>query len=238
MKVLNSISVEAKSGNVKQLFVLCHGRFNNKNGMVRTAHRLGFRLPDTKFVLPDAPYISDPSNPLVARQWFEIQPEDPNNVLQRRTVNIQQLEASALMLNELIDRERDALGLKDAEVFVGGFSQGAIISLQAGLSRPAPLGGVLAWSGMLVHTGDPSLWAKPPVYIYHGDQDTALRIHCYHDAMAKLQAAGMQVTGTLLPGIGHSIERQGIDDAAAFINNILNVRGLQPPQVVPRPPGP
>jgi phospholipase/carboxylesterase len=238
MSILNSISIEAKSSTPKQLFVLCHGRFNNKSGMVRTAHRLGFRLPDAKFVLPDAPYISDPSNPLVARQWFDIQPEDPSDVFQRRAVNMQEVEASALLLNELVDRERDALGLTDADVFMGGFSQGAIISLQAGLSRPAPVGGILGWSGMLVHESKPAQWAKPPVYLYHGDQDTALRIHCYHEAMAKLQAVGIQVTGTLLPGIGHSIERQGIDDGAAFIKNILNSRNPQPVMAARGPSGP
>ncbi len=234
MGVLNSISIEARSGAAKQLFVLSHGRSNNKSGMVHTAHRLALRLPDTKFVLPDAPYVPDASNPL-AMQWFDIQPED---AFQRRAVNMREAELSALLLNDLVDRERDALNLTDADVFMGGFSQGAIISLQAGLSRPAPVGGILGWSGMLVHKGDPAQWAKPPVYLYHGDQDMALRIRCYYEAMFALQAAGLKVTGTLMQGIGHSIERQGIEDAAAFIKNILNSRNPQPAVAAPRPSGP
>lgn len=231
--ILDSLEMVPSSGRTKQLFILSHGRFNNKAGMLDLAQRLAPHMADVKFVLPDAPFLYNANNPdPLNRQWFDMTDEDASG---RRYVTLPEIETSSQMLNAFVDRQRDKEGLKDSDVFMGGFSQGAIISLYAGLARQAPVAGILAWSGMLVSPGDPSQWAKTPVYMYHGDQDQALRIDCYHDAVKKLRAAGIQVWDTVMRGVGHSIERQGIDHAAGFVKHVLLRTAFGPKPLLPQP---
>ena len=53
-----------------------------------------------------------------------------------------------------------------------GFSQGTMMALQVGLRRPAPLAGIVGFSGRLLsRSGWRRRSARPPVLLIHGDQD-------------------------------------------------------------------
>lgn len=93
--------------------------------------------------------------------------------------------ASAELLLQLVKEE--ALKLPDQDVsrvFIGGFSQGCVVSLAAyhSYEGPTPLGGVIALSGMQGLKMDPAsiekskkeLQKNTPLFVYHGANDTMI----------------------------------------------------------------
>jgi phospholipase/carboxylesterase len=78
------------------------------------------------------------------------------------------------------------------EVYLGGFSQGAIMSYSVGLSHPKEVTGVIAFSGRILEeiqisiTSNSSL-TQLKVFLSHGIQDNTLPIHYARQAKSYLE---------------------------------------------------
>lgn len=57
--------------------------------------------------------------------------------------------ASVAAVEYLIEKEVAESHIKSERIFVGGFSQGGVISILTGLNTPRKLGGVICLSGWL-----------------------------------------------------------------------------------------
>ena len=95
---------------------------------------------------------------------------------------------SANLLLGLVEEEKQKLADKDTgRIYIGGFSQGCMVSLAAYLMHqgPQPLGGIVGLSGM--QALDMSKLEKPkdaealenmrratPMFLYHGKSDDVL----------------------------------------------------------------
>lgn len=113
-----------------------------------------------------------------------------------------------------LERELDTLldehGLRHDQLVLGGFSQGAVMSIAAGLGegRPSPAL-LLAWSGFVPTVDgwqlDPAVAAGVPVLITHGSLDPVIPIRFGQESKARLEAAGAQVEWRE-PPIGHELD--------------------------------
>ncbi len=85
------------------------------------------------------------------------------------------------VLNDFIRAAPTALGADPARVYLLGFSQGAIMSLNTMLTTPELLAGVVAMSGRLLLPLQPT-WAEPerlqsfPALVVHGTYDNVLPV--------------------------------------------------------------
>ena len=104
----------------------------------------------------------------------------------------------------------DATGVPLDRTVIGGFSQGTAMSYALGLraGRPRPAA-ILALSGFIptVPGWEADLEARAglPIAIGHGTLDPVIPIEFAHDARARLEAAGADVTYHESP-IGHTID--------------------------------
>lgn len=100
------------------------------------------------------------------------------------------------------------------EVYLGGFSQGAIMSYTIGLSDPALVKGIILLSGRLLEEVKPTLVKQAPdlqVFISHGTQDGTLGIHYAREAKTYLE--GLQVKLSYHEyNMGHQINQQVLQD--------------------------
>jgi phospholipase/carboxylesterase len=125
----------------------------------------------------------------------------------------------ARLLDELTAR----FAIGDGQLVLGGFSQGAMLSLDVALHRPQPPAGLILMSGTLIAEGVwrprlPTL-AGVPVMLSHGRQDGLLPFSIAEVLRDQLTAAGAAVDWQPFSG-AHEIPRTAIDAA----NRLLRAR--------------
>jgi len=107
-----------------------------------------------------------------------------------------------------------------------GFSQGAVLALQAGLRAPRRLGAVVALSGYLP-LGARTLQAESsaanmrlPIFLAHGSQDEVIGIDRARAARTSLQAMGHPVEWRSYP-MGHEVDDAELVDLAVWLSTHL-----------------
>lgn len=94
-----------------------------------------------RFLFPHSPSIPVTVNGgLIMPAWYDIL-----DMSIERKVDLIHLNASAAMIQALIDREI-ARGIPANRIIIAGFSQGGAVAYQAALTYPKPLAGLLAMS--------------------------------------------------------------------------------------------
>jgi phospholipase/carboxylesterase len=117
--------------------------------------------------------------------------------------------------------------LPHERVVVGGFSQGAVMSLALGLGvgRPRPAA-VIALSGFVPEVDGWELDTErpfPPVAIAHGTYDPVIPVEFGHRARAILEAAGAEVLYRESP-LGHQIEPRFIAELVPVVEHATSAR--------------
>lgn len=123
----------------------------------------------------------------------------------------------------LLDQLAARLGIADDRLVLGGFSQGAMLSLDVALHRPAPPAGLLLMSGTLIAE---AIWrprlaslAGVPVMVSHGRHDPLLPYHVAEILRDRLGEAGAVVDWQPFLG-GHEIPRVAVDAAGRLLRGV------------------
>jgi phospholipase/carboxylesterase len=218
-------------GQATHLVVLCHGYGADGNDLIGLAPHWQRMLPTAAFVAPNAPEPCAGSP--MGYQWFPISRLDPNEM--RKGV-----ESAASALNDFLDAELKRLELPNDRLALVGFSQGTMMALHVGLSRPDKPAAIVGYSGMLAGP-PPKLGADaPPVLLVHGDADPMIPVGAIFDAATKLGHAGAAVQWHISAGVGHSIDEAGL--MLAGLHLTMAFRGMLKRQAaeincpVPLPP--
>ncbi|MGH8991518.1 MAG: thioredoxin [Acidimicrobiia bacterium] len=127
-------------------------------------------------------------------------------------------------LDDLLERTCVEGGFAPSQAVIGGFSQGAALSLALGLrrsERPRPAG-VLAMSGFLPETPgvDYDFENAPPVLIQHGSADPLIPVSRGREAAQALSEAGVPVVYREYP-MAHQVAVESLADAAAWLEQVM-----------------
>ncbi len=110
------------------------------------------------------------------------------------------LQNSARKVAELIGQLSTLTGVKvdPAQVYVGGFSQGGLTSLEMAATYPELLAGILDHSGFASRNAQLKLRAGSfrgkPAFVAHGTRDEVLPIERGHEVKEILEAGGVDLT--------------------------------------------
>jgi phospholipase/carboxylesterase len=204
----------ASGGPARQLVVLLHGVGADGNDLIGLAPYFASALPHAAFVSPHAPFPYDMAP--FGRQWFSLMDRSPSRILEGARI-------AAPILDRFIDLELNRHGLSDAAMALVGFSQGTMMALHAGLRRVAPCAGILGYSGVLVGAdvlaGD--LRVHPPVMLIHGEDDPVVNFSLHGLTAAALEAHGVPVEAHARPGLGHSIDEEGLALGMDFLRRVF-----------------
>lgn len=114
-------------------------------------------------------------------------------------------------------------GVGWAHTALAGFSQGAIMALEAVQAEPRLAGRVLAFSGR--HASLPAhAPADTSVHLLHGLADTVVSAQAAVEGARRLVALGGDVTCDALPGIGHELHPQLVERAVEQLRGFLPKR--------------
>ena len=131
----------------------------------------------------------------------------------------QALESRELLLDTLASLPED-LGVPNSDIIMGGFSQGAMMSLGVALIRPDLVKGVVLMSGRLmpefVPVSAPSELSEVPFLVQHGISDAVLPIEGSRDIRNKLKGYGCDVTYIEYP-MAHTISQESLEDIHEWI---------------------
>jgi phospholipase/carboxylesterase len=205
----------AEGGAPRQLVVLLHGVGADGHDLIDLAPTWGKALPRALFVAPDAPEPFDQAP--FGRQWFSLSDRRPARLEAGVRVAREALEA-------FLAAETARLGLRDADVALAGFSQGAMTALFTGLRRRTPPAAVLSFAGALLAPESlaAEITAHPPVLLVHGEADEVVPAAASRAAEPALRAAGVAVESLYRPGLPHGIDDAGIALGALFLQRAFS----------------
>lgn len=179
------------------------------------------RLPSTmsvRFIFPHAPSIPVTINGgYIMPAWYDIQLADVS-----RRVDEKQLRQSAAAVHAFVQQQH-ALGIDSRRIVLAGFSQGGAVVLEAGLSCPVPLAGILSLSSYFPTAGSVSISdanRSLPVRICHGTQDPVVAEALGLASVESLKALGYQPEYSRYP-MPHSVCPQEIVDISHWLQRVL-----------------
>ena len=212
---LDGPRLEPRSGAAKQLVVFLHGYGADGNDLIEIGRAWQTLLPQAAFVSPHAPEPCGQAP--VGRQWFGLTFRDPNE----RWLGVNK---AGPVLDRFLDAELARRNLPPAALALGGFSQGTMMALHAGLRRAVAPAGIVGYSGTLVlpEDADPEtlageIRARPPVLLVHGDQDELIPVQAVFMAATGLGALAVPVQWHISPGVGHGIDPEGLRQGGEFL---------------------
>jgi len=174
-----------------------------------------------RFIFPHAPAIPVTINAgYVMPAWYDIL-----DISIDRKVDLPQLMNSADAISKLIDREVER-GVDSTRVVVAGFSQGGAVAIQAALTYPRRLAGLLGLSTYFATAEsiqpDP-VNAGLPVKICHGSADPMVPEPTGRKGYEKLLEMGYDAEYQTYP-IEHSVCMEEIADIAVWFRRVLSIK--------------
>jgi len=136
-------------------------------------------------------------------------------------INAAQAEKSRLQLLDFLQALPSKFHYDHDRVFLVGFSQGAIMSLYVGLTKPELVNGIAVLSGRLLDEAKTKEINGPllkhlRVFLAHGINDNVLPLHYADETHTYLQAKQIPTVFKTYPE-GHTICRQELDDLVVWL---------------------
>lgn len=213
---LQTIEIEPQAPAVYSVIWL-HGLGADGNDFVPfvDALQLPQHLP-ARFIFPHAPIMPITINGGYAmRAWYDIYSIDINARVDE--INI---ASSIGAVQDLISRELER-GVAANHIILGGFSQGSVIAVLAGLSSAVPLCGIVALSGYL-----PRAALKPnpanlqtPIFMAHGTEDPVVAYSLGKAAYMFLKEKNYNVTWKSY-AMGHTASPEEVSDIRSWLLKI------------------
>jgi len=183
-----------------QLVLLFHGVGSGPEDLLPLGQAVGHRFPDALVLSARSPDASDLGN---GWQWFSVRGiEDA----------IRPLRVAEAMPRFLatVQHWQHESGLDAAATTLIGFSQGAIMALEA-TQRPQPLAArVIAIAGRFAQ---PPRLAPPAtaLHLLHGEEDRVVPSALSVEGAQQLQALGATATLDVFPRLGHGIDARVLE---------------------------
>ncbi len=202
------------TGAPELLFVLFHGVGASAAHMAPLAHALAAEYPQAAVLCLDAPDSFDgvPGGG-AGFQWFSVRGVTEENRPERVAATMPRFVAQVRDLQSRFEMDWPRTALV-------GFSQGAIMALEAVQAEPHLAGRVLAFSGRHA-TAPMHAPADTTVHILHGLDDRVMPHASAVDSAERLLALGGDVTADVLPGIGHELHSKLVQKALEQLRTFL-----------------
>ena len=150
--------------------------------------------------------------------WFDIYYFPINS---SSSFNFNELKEASNTLRQVINEEAKELGGKYDKIYIGGHSQGAMISLYTGYNFEHLLGGIISFSGILPPQGE-VLPGKEALNVYcgFGDSDNIITPDFFYETIESIKDyKGFNLY--IYPNHNHSVILQEIIDAGDLLNKIM-----------------
>lgn len=191
-----------------KVVILLHGRGASASDIIRLAGTLAESGDAVTWFAPQA----------TNHTWYPVSGFLPHEQL------APWLESALRVIDDLVDTSI-AAGISGEKIVIGGFSQGAMLSLEYAARARRAIGGVIAFSGSLIgpidQPHDPLEDVSGlPMFIGCGTNDSWIPISAAERSATLFEAANARVDFRIYEGMEHTINEDEIAAAKALIANI------------------
>lgn len=219
MPNLETLELSPNSTNIDASIIWMHGLGADGHDFESVVEELN--IPDTRFILPHAPYRAvSINNGYQMRAWYDIFGLELNS--QQDEVGIRESQSQ---IETLITKEM-ARGVPANHIVLAGFSQGGAIALHTAIRQPRRLAGVLALSTYLPLKPrlEPEMNpanAHLPIFMAHGTFDNVISLEVSKVSAALLKQHEFALSWHEYP-MAHSLCMEEIADIRSYLESILN----------------
>ncbi|POS87103.1 hypothetical protein EPUL_002068 [Erysiphe pulchra] len=195
--------------------IIAHGLGDEGNGWNFLAEkwRKEKKFEEVKFIFPHAP-----SRPITVIDFSKLNTyQDETGIL-----------ASRSYFHDFIATEISN-GIPSERVVLGGFSQGAAMSILSGITCPSKIAGIFALSGymllpnkvreLLAQVGDTNKETK--IFMGHGEDDLLVKAEWGKFAEQLLKSLGFKVDLRMYPDLAHSTSPGEIEELGRFLDDVI-----------------
>lgn len=162
--------------------------------------------------------------------WFGVPPRH-GELSESSPEDVEGMSQTVAAVHAMIDKLEHENGIPPDRVVLGGFSQGAVISVLAGLSYPKRLAGIVGFSGWAARRdaypehiaeaqkGPPNT----PVLLVHGSSDAKVPFSLAKSSRDFLASHGIEAQWVEYP-MGHSVAPTQIGLLQRFLEKVLPER--------------
>ncbi len=172
------------------------------------------KLPPCRYVLPDGPMTVGDH----AYAWYNFQTQNRTDMVNSRNY--------LYGLMRLFSVEDEKPG-HVRPIIMTGFSQGGVMSLEAGLNYKGKVEGIVSMSGYIWYPGQtlahPTAPLNIPILMVHGTYDGVVTEDWTQNTVKALKKAGFKPIFKEFP-MAHQISRESIAAVTQFLHNILKVK--------------
>ena len=193
------------------LIILLHGVGGNEKNLFQYA---GVLPPSFLVVAARAPYVLGADS----FAWFHV-----SFATGKPVINPEEAEKSRIILRQFINQLIEKYDADSQNVYLVGFSQGAIMCYSAALTHPGRIKGIAALSGRILPEIKPLIkpseaLAKLKVFISHGVEDNKLVVNYARDAKAYLETLQINPTYLEWPETGHLVNTAMVEKLVEWLN--------------------
>ena len=202
-----------KTNTPPPLLLLIHGYGSNEEDLMNVSKE----FPAEFFIISlQAPYQVD----FGRYAWFSI-----DFFEEKKTYNIRQAISSLELISLFITQAISYYNLNETNVWLCGFSQGAILSYALALNYPKKINKIIALSGFLskelIKMGkEPNIYSHLEFFISHGQQDDIIPIEWVKDTLKFLTNYKVSYLYQVYKA-GHQINQENYIDLLTWINSKL-----------------
>ena len=188
---------EINQSNMPVLFLM-HGYGNNEKQFNRLIEEL-----NNKYLIVS---MRAPFNFMVIKnRWYEYSISD-GDTLSNQT----QIDLSTKRIIKTIEQIKEEYNIDEKKIFIGGFSQGAIMSYKLALLYPKKFGGIIIHSARLpveYSIKELNLYKNLNILIIHGSEDSGLSTKWAYQGKALFEKLGAN-TDYYEAKIGHKMNKE------------------------------
>lgn len=191
------------------LAILLHGVGSSGSDLAPLGAALQRFLPATRFVSPDAP---EPSSLGTGFQWYD-------GIGLNDATRVERIIAARTGFDRVVNQaiEANNFGGRPERVALVGFSQGAILALDALATGRWALAAIVAFAGRLASQPPYAPPINAHALLVHGDADPVIPATEMRTAARLLTEAGVVVETELMPAFGHTIAPASIPLAGQYL---------------------
>ena len=195
-----SIVIQQPPGQAQQLVLLFHGLGETPQAMLPLGERLARQFPNAFVVSVVA---AEPADGGTGHQWLSVRGLDDAN----RTARV---SAALPAFLRAVAHWQAVSGLGPVATALIGFSQGAIMALEATRVEVACAGRVVAIAGRFTELPERAA-AATTLHLFHGKQDEVIPYRHTIEAVQHLLGIGGDATADVLPFVGHALVDDFVD---------------------------
>lgn len=231
MKYEISEEIAHINGQPKKLIIFLHGYIDSDSSIDKRLAEFIENLDDVAIHIPQAPLQCEIHED--KRQWYSMHRFDPND--DRKIVDTMEecaafyermgdgFNEAAMYLNPYIDQCLNEYQLEEKDLYLCGFSQGAMLAIYASLMRENKIAGCISFSGIIA----PHSYllknhnSTPDMFLIHGNKDNLVRYESLEFSKKHLEEIGCKVSTYTVDKGMHCITDDGISQAVEFIKQSL-----------------